>query len=538
MKQEKVLPAAITIFGAKGDLARRKLIPALYNLYADDHLPDQFSIFCVDFLTIEQDAYRQWLLEGVDQFSRTGKADSQKWTRFAKNINYIQGDFMQAATYTTLKTAIKKFEDSEKVRGIRMFYFAVAPRFIEPIADALCNNKLCNRDTLDRIVVEKPFGTDLDSAKKLNRYMSKRFKEKQIYHIDHYLGKEMVQNIMAFRFANYVFEPLWNNKYIDHVQISVAEEVSVGKRGGYYDSSGALRDMIQNHLLQLLCIIAMNCPRQYEAEAIRDEKVKVLKNIRPFTTEQVFKNVVRGQYTAGKVHGEDRPAYRDEEQVAKDSTTETLVAAKFLIDNDRWKGVPFFLRTGKDMPRQSSVIMIQFKDSPHKIFKDDVLPNRLMISIQPELEIGLLFEGKEPGLHMKLVPVEMDFMYKGNYMQSLPEAYEALLLDVLEGDATQFMRADQIEWAWKVVMPIIEAWKRSPKKGLQFYEAGTWGPKAADALLKPHAKAWYVFDHESEGATTPAAFDDSHAPSRVDGDGAPEMSNPAEKEAEQETAHA
>lgn len=533
MKQKKVLPAAITIFGAKGDLARRKLIPALYNLYVDDHLPEQFSIFCVDFLAVGQDAYREWLLEGVDQFSRTGKADRQKWAKFSGNINYIQGDFMQGGTYGGLKTAIKKFEDTEKVRGIRMFYFAVAPRFIEPIADALCNNKLCNRDTLDRIVVEKPFGTDLETARKLNRYMSKRFKEKQIYHIDHYLGKEMVQNIMAFRFANYVFEPLWNNKYIDHIQISVAEEVSVGKRGGYYDTSGALRDMIQNHLLQLLCIVAMECPKEYEAEAIRDAKVKVLKHVRPFTTEQVFKNVVRGQYTAGTVHGESRPAYRDEEQVAKDSNTETFVAAKILIDNDRWKGVPFFLRTGKDMPRQSSVIMIQFKDSPHKIFKDDMIPNRLMISIQPELEISLLFEGKEPGLHMKLVPVEMDFMYKGNYMQSLPEAYEALLLDVLEGEATQFMRADQIEWAWKVVMPIIDAWKKSPKKGLQFYEAGTWGPKAADALLKPYAKEWYEFDHEAEGATTPAGFDDSHAPSRVDGNGTTDT-----VPEQQETVHA
>ena len=519
MKEKKVLPAAITIFGAKGDLTNRKLIPALYNLYIDNHLPEKFSIFCVDFVKTDQDEYRQWLLAGVDEFSRTGKADKGKWANFASHISYVQGDFMQAATYTDLKGAIKKFEDREHVRGIRMFYFAVAPRFVEPIADALCVNKLCNRDTLDRIVVEKPFGTDLDSARKLNRYLSRRFKDKQMYHIDHYLGKEMVQNILAFRFANHVFEPLWNNKYIDHVQISVAEEVSVGKRGGYYDGSGALRDMIQNHLLQLLCIVAMECPKEYEAESIRDVKVKVLKNIRPFTTDQVFKNVVRGQYTAGTVHDENRPAYRDEEHVAKDSTTETFVAAKFLIDNERWKGVPFFLRTGKNMPRQSSVIMIQFKDSPHKIFKDDIVPNRLMISIQPELEIGLLFEGKVPGLHMKLLPVEMDFMYKGNYMQSLPEAYEALLLDVLEGDATQFMRADQIEWAWKVVMPILDAWKKSPKKGLQFYQAGTWGPAAADAILKPVAKEWFRLAHPTEGITTPPSFDDRHAPSRSNGNG-------------------
>jgi glucose-6-phosphate 1-dehydrogenase len=483
--------SAITIFGAKGDLTKRKLIPALYNLYADDHLPSSFAIFCVDFLAVDESAFRNDLLEGINEFSRNGKADKEKWAAFSEKIFYIQGDFMKAETYETLKGKINEFEHSEKKRGTRMFYFAVAPRFIEPIADSLCKAKLCNRDALDRIVVEKPFGSDLDSARKLNRYLSNRFKEKQIYHIDHYLGKEMVQNIMAFRFANYVFEPLWNKKYIDHIQISVAEEVGVGKRGGYYDSSGALRDMIQNHLLQLLCIVAMDCPKAYEAEAIRDAKVRVLKDVRALTTQQVFENVVRGQYTAGEINGIPRVGYRQEEQVAPHSDTETFVAARLHIDNDRWKGVPFFLRTGKSMPRQSSVIMIQFKETPHKIFKDDITPNQLIISIQPELEIGLMFESKVPGLHMKLLPVEMDFMYKDAYTQSLPEAYESLLLDVLEGWATQFMRADQIEAAWKVVMPIQDAWKKYPGKQLRMYEAGTWGPKAADAILKPYAKEWF-----------------------------------------------
>lgn len=491
MKTGKVSPATITIFGAKGDLTKRKLIPALYNLYADGHLPTSFAIFCVDFLMVDETAYRNDLLEGIDAFSRNGKADKEKWAIFSERIFYVQGDFMKTETYDALKGKIKEFEEHINQRGTRMFYFAVAPRFIEPIADSLCKSKLCNRDTLDRIVVEKPFGSDLDSARKLNRYLSKRFKEKQIYHIDHYLGKEMVQNIMAFRFANYVFEPLWNNKYIDHIQISVAEEVSVGKRGGYYDSSGALRDMIQNHLLQLLCIIAMDCPKAYEAEAIRDAKVRVLKSVRTLTTQQVFENVVRGQYTPGEIDGVARIGYRQEEQVAPNSTTETFVAARLFIDNERWKGVPFFLRTGKSMPRQSSVIMIQFKDSPHKIFKDDIEPNQLIISIQPELEIGLMFESKVPGLHMTLLPVEMDFMYKDAYTQSLPEAYESLLLDVLEGEATQFMRADQIEAAWKVVMPIQEAWEKYPRKQLRLYEAGTWGPSAANAILKPYAKEWF-----------------------------------------------
>jgi glucose-6-phosphate 1-dehydrogenase len=505
--EKKKTPAAITIFGAKGDLTKRKLIPALYNLFADGHLPDEFAICCVDFLAVEEGAYRDYLRESVGEFSRTGKPDPAKWKAFANRISYIQGDFTKRDTYTAIKQQIKQFEDRIKQRGTRMFYFAVAPRFIEPIADALCSNKLCNRDMQDRVVIEKPFGTDLDSARKLNRYLGKRFKEKQLYHIDHYLGKEMVQNVFAFRFANHLFEPLWNNKFIDHIEISVAEEVSIGKRGGYYDTTGALRDMIQNHLLQMLCIIAMDCPRAYEAESIRDEKVKVLKKVRLYTPQQVYSNVVRGQYTAGEVKGEKRPAYRDEEQVSKDSNTETFVAAKFWIDSDRWKGVPFFLRTGKDMPMQSSTIMIQFKESPHKIFKDDIVPNRLIISIQPELEIGLLFEGKVPGLHMKLVPYEMDFMYEGNYQQTLPEAYEALLLDIIDGDATQFMRADQIEWAWKVVMPILHAWQKSPNKQLHFYPAGTWGPPAADHLLKPFAKKWFMLDQDPHAAQQ---LSDSH----------------------------
>jgi glucose-6-phosphate 1-dehydrogenase len=486
--------AVITIFGARGDLTIRKLIPALYNLYLDGHLPEHFAVFCVDFVTIDQQGYRDQLLEGVNEFSRSGKADPAKWGEFSQRVSYLQGDFQQDVTFTTLRGKIREFEKTYKDRGVRMFYFAVAPRFIETIADSLCAAKLCTVDTHHRIVVEKPFGTDLESARKLNRYLSKRFRERQIYHIDHYLGKEMVQNIAAFRFGNHVFEPLWNRDFIDHIQISVAEEVGVGKRGGYYDSSGALRDMIQNHLLQLLCMIAMDSPKAFEAEAIRDSKVRVLKHVRMMTTEQVFKNVVRAQYTEGEVQGQPRVGYRQEAQVAPDSRTETFVAARFFIDSARWKGVPFFLRTGKSMPRQSSVIMIQFKDSPHKIFKDDSIPNRLVISIQPELEIKLGFESKVPGLDMKLVTQDMDFLYTENYSQSLPEAYETLLLDVLEGDATSFMRTDQIEMAWKIVMPILNAWKKAPGKQLQFYPAGSWGPAAADKLLKPYAKTWYKLE--------------------------------------------
>lgn len=513
MKQKKIFPAAITIFGAKGDLTRRKLIPALYNLYIGNHLPPSFAIFCVDFLPVDQAEFRADLLAGINEFSRNGTADPGQWHAFAERVCYIQGDFLKSATYSDLKKNLNEFDKLNKQRGSRMFYFAVAPRFIEVIAEALCKENLCNKDNLDRIVVEKPFGVDLDSARKLNRYLTKRFSEKQIYRIDHYLGKETVQNIMAFRFANYVFEPLWNRRYIDHIQISLAEQVGVGKRGGYYDSSGALRDMIQNHLLQLVCVIAMECPRAYDAERIRDAKTKVMKSVKMYSPDQIFKSVVRGQYTAGSIDGVPRVSYREEEQVASGSNTETYVAARLFINNERWRGVPFFLRTGKSMPRQSSVIVIQFKDSPHKIFKDDIVPNRLIISIQPELEISLLFESKVPGLEMKLFPVEMDFMYQDAYTSNLPEAYEALLLDVLEGDATLFMRADQVEAAWKVVMPILDAWKKSPSKQLHFYKSGTWGPAAGDALLKPYAKEWFRLPERKEVISTGKTLAISHSSS-------------------------
>jgi glucose-6-phosphate 1-dehydrogenase len=488
----KNIPASIVIFGAKGDLTRRKLIPAFYNLFIGKHLPALFRICCVDYVTVNTEEYKKDLQAGVNEFSRNGKAEEQAWNAFAENIFYIQGDFLKADTFVSLKNALDAFDKENKKRGTRMFYYAIAPRFIEILSDALYKHSLCNRDNLDRIVVEKPFGNDLLSAQQLNRFLRKRFAEKQIYRIDHYLGKETVQNIMAFRFANSIFEPLWNNKFIDHVQINVSEKVSVGKRGGYYDAAGALRDMIQNHLLQLLCVTAMECPGRYEAETIRNAKVKVLKDMRLYNATQVFKNIVRGQYAAGNINETTQVAYRKEENVSSASVTETFVAAKLFINNTRWKGVPFFLRTGKCMPAQSSVIVIQFKDTPHKIFTHDIEANRLIISIQPEQEISLLFESKVPGLEMKLKNTEMDFTYKDSFTESVPEAYEALLLDVLNGDATLFMRADQVEAAWKIVMPVINAWKKYPKRQLYFYKAGTWGPAAAKELLKGYANDWYL----------------------------------------------
>ncbi len=492
MTDIKSFPSAISIFGAKGDLTNRKLIPALYNLFINDQMPSVFAIFCVDYLSLDETEYKNELLAGVNEFSRSGKADPAQWATFAGKLFYLQGDFMKTETFSHLKTKLDAFDKTNGKKGGRMFYYAVAPRFIEVISDALYKLKMCTQVKHDRIVVEKPFGTDLASSRQLNRFLGRRFAESQIYRIDHYLGKETVQNILAFRFANHVFEPLWNNKYIDFVQISVSEKVSVGKRGGYYDSSGALRDMLQNHLLQLMCIVAMECPEAYQAEMIRNAKTKLMKKVQPMTPGEVFKNVVRAQYSEGTVDGKPAASYRQEEQVAKDSLTETYIAAKFFIDDKRWKGVPFFLGTGKSLTRQSSVIVIQFKDSPHKIFKDDIVPNRLVISIQPELEIALLFESKVPGLQMKLQAVNMDFTYQESYTESLPEAYEALLLDVLEGDATLFMRADQVDAAWKVVMPIIDAWKKNPSKGLKFYPAGSWGPEEADKMLSDAGRSWWM----------------------------------------------
>ncbi|MBC7865911.1 MAG: glucose-6-phosphate dehydrogenase [Gloeobacteraceae cyanobacterium ES-bin-316] len=493
MKNDNVPhPTSIVIFGGTGDLTNRKLIPAFYNLYISKNMPENFRIVLIGRGEVKETEFKNGLLKGINEFSRSGKADTKKWKAFSAKIVYLQGDLVMPDLYLDLKTRLDGFEKQDNEKSLRIFYLAIPPKYIENVAEGLYTNKLCNKAKSDRIVVEKPFGTDLASAIKLNNFLQHRFKEEQIFRIDHYLGKETVQNIMAFRFANSVFEPLWNNKYIDHVQISLAEHVSIEQRGAYYDNNGALKDMIQNHLLQLLCVVAMECPGKDEPELIRNSKVAVLKDIRPFTTARVFKNIVKAQYTAGTMDGEAQVSYLQEDFVAKGSATETYVAAKFLIDNEKWKGVPFFLRTGKCLPKQSSVIVIQFKPTPNKIFANDIVPNRLIISIQPEQKISLLFESKVPGVQMKLKPVEMDFTYKESYSEQTPEAYEALLLDTIEGDASLFMRSDQVEAAWKVVMPILNAWKKDPKRALHRYKAGTWGPAAANELIKPFSKEWML----------------------------------------------
>jgi glucose-6-phosphate 1-dehydrogenase len=490
--KKNIAPQSIIIFGAGGDLCWRKLIPALYNLFLTDHLPEKFFITAVDHNTIKEEVYKKHLLEGINEFSRSGKADKSAWKDFSRRIHYLQGDFTNAALYIALGKTLNGYDRETGQRCNRLFCYSVSPRFIEAISEQLYKNKVASNKDADRIIIEKPFGSSLETAEKLNIYLSKRFSEKQVYRIDHYLGKETVQNIMAFRFANYIFEPLWNSTFIDHVQVTVSETVSVGSRAGYYEQAGAVRDMIQNHLLQLLCVLAMEPPKKLDATEIRNKKLQVLRAIRPFSKNTIAKNIVRGQYTAGVVKGVKQPAYRKEENVDPASFTETYFAGKFFIDNDRWKNVPFYLRTGKCLSKQVSLIVIQFKDTPHKIFKEDCNPNRLVITIQPDNEISLWFESKVPGLEMKLKNVEMDFTYRESYAEQLPEAYEALLLDAMEGDPALFMRNDQVEMAWKIVMPILDEFKKQKSSGLQFYKDGSTGPKAANELLENDGRKWRI----------------------------------------------
>ncbi len=494
MKQKKLAAANIVIFGGKGDLAWRKLIPAFYHLYIGGYLPNEFSIYGVHYEKMPEKVYEAHLLEGVNTFSRTGKANKEQWKKFAAHLFYFEGDFTAEDTYRRLSNSLNQNDKKWGSRGVRLFYYSVAPSFIAPISLLLAQYEMASDVNTDRIVVEKPFGHDLKTARDLNQLLTKHFKEKQIYRIDHYLGKETVQNLMAFRFANIVYESIWNNNYIEHVQITVAEHIGVGGRGNYYEQAGALRDMTQNHLLQLLCVTAMEPPVSLEAEDVRNKKVDVLKALRPLTKTDVGKNVIRGQYGEGKVHGKKQVAYRKEKNVNPKSSTETFVALKLFIDNWRWKNVPFYLRTGKCLAKTTSLIVIQFKQVPHNLFGAKIIsdprPNQLIISIQPEMETTMLFHAKEPGVQLHIKPVEMDFTYKESYDAPVPEAYETLLLEVLEGDATLFMRADQVEEAWKVVTPIMDTWKKDSAPRFPNYAPGSWGPKAAETLIQSQGCSW------------------------------------------------
>lgn len=495
-KSTYIKPTIFVIFGGTGDLNKRKLAPALYNLYTENYMPDKFAIIGTGRTKFTTPKYREELLRSVNEFSRNGKVDSQNWDVFEKSISYCVIDITSQKTFEDLKVNIdqykKEFGDGTQV----IYYLAVAPNFFPLIAECLKKYKLTGDETNSRIVIEKPFGHDLASAKELNLLLDGIFTEKQIYRIDHYLGKETVQNMMAFRFANSLFEPLWNRNHIDHVQISVTEQLGVGDRGDYYEGSGALRDMVQNHLLQLLCLVGMEAPISFAADEIGDRKVEVLKAVRPFKPEEVSRKAVRGQYSKGWSSGKEVPGYRHEEGVNLHSNTETFAAIKFHIDNWRWEGVPFYLRTGKRLNQTSSIISIQFKDVPHNIFSANVTEiwqqNRLIISIQPEMSIRLQVQAKRPGVDMVLNPVDMVFDYRGTYDTDTPEAYETLLLDVMEGDQTLFMRGDQVEAAWELVMPILNMWEHKTSLSFPNYPADSWGPEEAEALIARDGFHWFT----------------------------------------------
>ena len=484
----------IVIFGAGGDLTWRKLMPALYNLYLDAMMPDQFAIIGIGHTDLSTKSFIEKSEQGIGEFSRRGIENPETWNAFSERVQYKKGEFEDENVYQDMQKLFSACEEKWGGSAGRMFYLSVAPQFVEIITKNLKKFTLAEDKNLSRIVFEKPFGNSLTTAKQLNAMLLSMFDESQIYRIDHYLGKETVQNIMAFRFANAMFEPIWNRNYIDNVQITVDEEIGIENRGSYYDNAGALRDMVQNHLLQLLCIIAMEPPVSFDANEVRNKKLDVLNAIPSYKRDDVHNYAVRGQYGPGWMKGQKVIGYREEKNVKKNSNTETYAAVKFFVDNWRWQGVPFYLRTGKRMNQSVSVITIEFKPVPHKSFPAETVetwrPNRLIINLQPEMEIRLRFQAKKPGLDMTLNSVDMVFNYSPAD-EVVIDAYETLLLDVMLADATLFMRADQVEAAWQKITPILDAWLVTPSQNFPNYTAGSDGPEDAEALIARDGKNWF-----------------------------------------------
>jgi len=486
-------PCSVVIFGATGDLTHRKLMPALYNLAADGELPPAVTVIGFARRPKSDDDFRKEMEQAVKEFSRQTVRD-EIWKNFGQSIFYHQSDFSDESGFKSLAERLDKIDNERGTRGNRLFYFAVAPEQFEPILKHLKTVGLnkAREGSWARVIIEKPFGTDLASARELNRVVSNSFTEDQTYRIDHFLGKETAQNILVLRFANSIFAPLWNRRYIDHLQITAAETLGVEGRAGYYETAGALRDMVQNHLLQLLCLVAMEAPSDLSADSIRDEKVKVVRCLRRMSVEDVATHVVRAQYAEGAINGKTVPAYRAEEKVDPKSMTDTFVSLKLNIDNWRFWDVPIYMRVGKRLPKSATEISVHFKKAPMVLFnKETNEANVLVIRIQPDEGISLRIQAKMPGTSFRIEPVKMDFHYGTSFGKASPEAYERLLLDAMSGDATLFARRDEVEEAWAFIDIIENAW--SQKKNvpeLYFYPAGSWGPDAADELLARDGRAW------------------------------------------------
>src|ERR1043166_8795352 len=488
-------PCILVIFGAAGDLTKRKLIPALYNLHKNNLLPDQFAVIGLARAEMNDEEFRDRLRGDMDDFA-TEPVDAATWEWLSQRLTYLSGDFDDDATYAELKNALGKLDQEQNTRGNYCFYLATAPHYFASVVEKLGAAGLTDetQEHWRRVVIEKPFGSDLESAKQLNQQIQQVLREDQIYRIDHYLGKETVQNILVFRFGNGIFEPIWNRRYIECVQITAAEKVGVEQRGGYYEQAGALRDMVPNHLLQLVTLTAMEPPVSFKANSVRDEQAKVLHAIQCPDAEEAGSRTVRGQYDAGTIDGKPVPAYRSEPNVAPDSTVDTFVALKILIDNWRWSGVPFYLRTGKRLAARDTEIVIKFKSAPFILFRetevDQLSGNRLVLHIQPDEGISLSFGAKIPGPILSIGTVDMNFDYE-DYFGDVPSTgYERLLHDCMMGDATFFQRADQVEAGWAVVKPIQEAWADSPSPSFPNYPARSWGPKEADEFLAKDDRDW------------------------------------------------
>jgi glucose-6-phosphate 1-dehydrogenase len=488
-------PHAFVLFGATGDLCHRKVFPALYQLWRTDLLPHEWRLVAFGRKPFNDETFRADVRTALDLYSRV-PPDAARVETFLERIDYHKGDFADDAAFDRLADRLAACETDHGTGGNVVFYLATQssafPQVIAQLGRCGLDHEV-HGGGWRRVVIEKPFGRDLDSAKKLNREVGKVFRESQVYRIDHYLGKETVRNLLVFRFGNGIFEPLWNRRYVDHVQITVAESLGVEGRGAFYEETGAVRDILQNHLLQLLTLVAMEPPATFDADALRDEKVKVLRAIGEPPREEVERDVVRGQYGAGWVEAKPVPGYRQEPEVDPESETETFVAARFEIDDWRWSGVPFFLRTGKRLPKRASEIAIQFRAVPLRLFRDtaaDPEPNLLAIRVQPDEGILLRFGSKVPGLGLDIRTVTMDFTYGSAFSTDSPDAYETLILDAMLGDASLFTRADEVEAAWRIATPILQAWESGPAPELPNYAAGSWGPEAADELIERDGQHW------------------------------------------------